>query len=297
MSNISCDACNNLREYAPHFIQNGVDATVAASLKNNMGLNSAVVVNHRNCEDLNDVNDCLIGRMVDELEAYDVCDWKDFNNKYLSNLYETLKALIASDCGQWLRIESLCAILQQLIRPSLQLYGVLPHTYGDQHPENRGGQLEGGWVYERIPTSEEAQGSTWRSSCVGLRLGFLNALSCDGAPIRYLWYSPVFINHILRSDTPPGSIIWSVDKQTALSWGLTEGFWQTYTVSSWAWNYGFVALQGYSGFNFVPIRIQLRVDPDTDRLVLRYYGSVVGVPIPANAEIMTDDGTERITAI
>lgn len=99
MSTIDCSACNDLRNYAPNFVQNGVDDIVAASLKNNTGLNPGLAVLHNDCEDLNDVNDCLIGRMTDELEAYDVCDWKDFMKKHNSNLYETLKAMIAALCG------------------------------------------------------------------------------------------------------------------------------------------------------------------------------------------------------
>lgn len=112
MSNISCDACNNLREYAPEFVQNGVNENVCASLMNNTGLNPGLTVLHDNCDDLHDVNDCLIGRMTDELEAYDVCDWKDFMQKQNSNLYETLKAIICSTCGLWKKLcESLASML------------------------------------------------------------------------------------------------------------------------------------------------------------------------------------------
>lgn len=114
MSNISCDACNNLREYAPNFVQNGVTDDVCASLENNTGLNPGLTVLHDNCEDLHDVNDCLIGRMTDEVEAYDICDWKDFTKKFLGNLYETLKALICSMCGLWARVDTLCAAIANL---------------------------------------------------------------------------------------------------------------------------------------------------------------------------------------
>lgn len=114
MSEISCSACNDLREYAPNFVQNGVIDGVAASLINNTGFNPALTVLHKNCEDLNDANDCLIGRMGDELEAYDVCDWKKFMGKYIPNNYELLKAMIAGACGQWEFLEKLCSTVDTL---------------------------------------------------------------------------------------------------------------------------------------------------------------------------------------
>lgn len=115
MSTISCDSCSNLREHAPEFVQNGVTDDISASLKNNTGLNPASLVLHSNCDDLNDANDCLIGRMSQELEAYDVCDWKAFMGKFLPNDYEVLKGVIASMCGLWTRSERLCASVDNLL--------------------------------------------------------------------------------------------------------------------------------------------------------------------------------------
>lgn len=116
MSTIDCSACNDLREYAPNFVQNGTNEEVCASLMNNTGLNPGLTVLHDNCEDLHDVNDCLIGRMTDELEAYDVCDWKDFMKKHNSNLYELLKAIICNDCGLWIKLCESVKGLFNLIR-------------------------------------------------------------------------------------------------------------------------------------------------------------------------------------
>ena len=101
MSKPSCDACTELREYAPEFVMSGVTERVATSLKNNTGLNPSLAAIHDNCEDLQDVVDCLIGRLGQELEAHDVCDWKDFMSRLTPNLYETLKAMIMDSCGQW----------------------------------------------------------------------------------------------------------------------------------------------------------------------------------------------------
>lgn len=115
MSQPSCDACTELREYAPEFVMNGVTDNVCASLGNNTGLNPALSPRHTNCEDMKDVVDCLIGRKVQELEKLDVCDWKDFMSGFGPNLYETLKAMVCGDCGQWTRIENICNSIDNLL--------------------------------------------------------------------------------------------------------------------------------------------------------------------------------------
>lgn len=127
MSNINCESCTDLREYAPEFVQNGVTTRIATSLKNNTGLNPGLSVLHENCEDLNDANDCLIGRMPQELAAYDVCDWKEFMAKLLPNQYEVLKAIIAGDCGQWTRITSLCESVDNI-------FGLIQGSSAKSHP-------------------------------------------------------------------------------------------------------------------------------------------------------------------
>lgn len=105
MSEQSCTACNDLREYAPEFVVNGVTDSVCAHLANNEGLSGAD--GHEDCDDLHDVNDCLIGNLEDEIDAYEVCDWKDYLLKLVPNLYETLKAIICSICGLWAKVKEL----------------------------------------------------------------------------------------------------------------------------------------------------------------------------------------------
>lgn len=111
MSNIDCNACDSLRQTSPDFVLNGVTETVVASLKNNTGINPALTVLHDNCEDLNMLNDCLVGRMGDEVKAYDNCDWKEFMGKFIPNNYELLKAMIANECGIW---STMCASISSL---------------------------------------------------------------------------------------------------------------------------------------------------------------------------------------
>lgn len=101
MSDLNCNSCNELRQNAAEFVTNGVTEAVCNSLKNDTGFNAALSVQHTNCEDLHDANDCLIGMMAKEVEAYEACDWKVYAKKFVGNIYEVLKAMICSMCGIW----------------------------------------------------------------------------------------------------------------------------------------------------------------------------------------------------
>lgn len=128
MSKPSCDACSNLREYNANFIMNGVTDDIAASLANNTGLNACLTDLHTDCEDLNDVNDCLIGHMDDDVDNYEVCDWKSLAHNFFPNLYETLKAMIASICGLWTKtatIEKSISELTTTVCNSLNEVGIV----------------------------------------------------------------------------------------------------------------------------------------------------------------------------
>lgn len=99
MSEVSCTACQELREVAPEFVANGVTDTVCESLAADTGFDST---NGNDDEtDLHLANDCLIGRMADEINAYDTCDWKEFMKKYIGNDYEVNKGIICALGGLW----------------------------------------------------------------------------------------------------------------------------------------------------------------------------------------------------
>lgn len=112
-TNKDCQSCENLREYAPEFVLNGVTDNVCASLANDTGFNPSS--GHNDCEDLDDANDCLIGNMEDEVDAYDVCDWKEFMKKFIPNVWTVIKAMICSMCGQWSFIHCVHTALKNLI--------------------------------------------------------------------------------------------------------------------------------------------------------------------------------------
>lgn len=99
----NCSACSELQEDSANFVQNGVTTQVCNSLKNNTGFNPSS--GHNDCTDLDDANDCLIGNMEDEVDAYDVCGWKEFMPKFIHNLWNVIKAIICAICGLWTKTE------------------------------------------------------------------------------------------------------------------------------------------------------------------------------------------------
>lgn len=95
----NCKACSDLREYAPEFVTNGVTDNVFLNLENDNGLGNNE--DHTDCDDLVDAVDCLVGNMDDEIEAYEICSWKDYMHKLVPNLHQTIKAVIGAICGLW----------------------------------------------------------------------------------------------------------------------------------------------------------------------------------------------------
>lgn len=103
MANIQCDACENLRENAPNLIVNGFTDTECANLKVGKGLGGS----GDNCEDVSDMNDCFVGMMDNEVDAYDNCDWKKFMHNFIPNVWSVLKAIICWLCGLDCRVNTL----------------------------------------------------------------------------------------------------------------------------------------------------------------------------------------------
>lgn len=104
MSEVSCTACQELREDAPEFVTRGVTSKVCNSLANDTGLDATN--GNNDATDLHTANDCLIGRMEDEINSYDTCDWKKFMKLFNRNIYEMLKAIICALRGIWLKIHN-----------------------------------------------------------------------------------------------------------------------------------------------------------------------------------------------
>lgn len=126
-----CESCEKLKKENADFILNGVTEAICASLMSNTGLTKAL--GHKNCEDLKDIVECLIGQQLDKIEGFDICDWETFTKEFLANLKTTLDALVCSDCGQWLEIEKLWIeigkIWEEINNIKNQLHSLLSNNY------------------------------------------------------------------------------------------------------------------------------------------------------------------------
>lgn len=111
MANVDCTSCDELRTLSPAYAQNGVTTAVCNSLKNNTGLNGRST----DCNDLDVVNDCTVGLMDDQLEAYDTCDWKEFMHKYIPNNHAFNKAMVCAMCGVFDKLDWLTCMINFLM--------------------------------------------------------------------------------------------------------------------------------------------------------------------------------------
>lgn len=105
MAELNCEACAEIKDKIPELAVNGFDETMCTSLKNDTGLKPSV--GHNDCTDLENLNDCLVGNMAEELEDYDTCDWKEFMRNFIPNLWTNLKAIGCAICGIWTNIHNL----------------------------------------------------------------------------------------------------------------------------------------------------------------------------------------------
>lgn len=113
MANTNCEACEAIRQTDPNLIVNGFTDTECNSLKNDTGLSPTS--GNNDCTDLDNLNDCLVGNGATEVEAYDVCDWKEFMKKFIPNVWTVLKGIICAICGLWTNIHCLYGSIGKLI--------------------------------------------------------------------------------------------------------------------------------------------------------------------------------------
>lgn len=105
MADYSCAACEDLRQTDPNFVVNGLTDTECTSLGNDTGLNPSK--GHTDCTDLNDMNDCLVKNMENEINSYNVCSWKTYMKALVNNLWTMFKGIICALCGIWTNIHNL----------------------------------------------------------------------------------------------------------------------------------------------------------------------------------------------
>ena len=112
MSKINCEACSQLKSVDPNLAVNGWSDTECTSFKNNTGLNPSKGRN--DCQDLELLNDCLIGNMEKEVDSYGNCDWREFAKRFIPNLWTVLTAIKCALCGIWSRLSRYDCLIDAL---------------------------------------------------------------------------------------------------------------------------------------------------------------------------------------
>lgn len=254
MANMKCDACDSLKNTDPNLAVNGWSDTECASMKNDTGLNPTS--GHNDCTDLELLNDCLVGGMAQEVEAYNNCDWKEFAKKFIPNLWTVLTAINCAICGIWTNIHnlwsrlgdilkmisSLCELVNAAISPSAPIYGIFPRT-----PDEGQRARTCGFIPNKngrpalIDIGRHTEGGSHHGEYytgVGIYWGSVNALNCTTQAIyqRNFW-KPYIWGMKLNKDLNKGDAIWVISKselQRMTTW--SDALWQSYTDESWTWN-------------------------------------------------------------
>lgn len=231
MSDYNCESCSELKTDSSEFVLNGVTDNVATSLKNDTGFSTSN--SNDDCTDLNYANDCLIGRLDDELEAYDTCQWKEYMHKFIPNLYELLKAMIAAICGLWTnvhnlwtnvntlfdRVNAMCSLISSAVQPQLGCYGI---RWGTQKIAKECGTLDimsgsTAWI-----EGYSDQVSSW----FGLGFQKISSEDCSGKKSTYTLYNVKGLNVKFNGTPTKQTSLWHIDKTTALSFGFPEALWE-----------------------------------------------------------------------
>lgn len=106
-----CTACESLKTYAHEFLVHGVTEEIANGFYNNTGF--VKTDKRKNCEDLQNANDCLIFGENEKASMYNQCDWQEAYATITNNVGIMYELLIHSDCGQWDQIDALWKALQE----------------------------------------------------------------------------------------------------------------------------------------------------------------------------------------
>lgn len=240
MANINCSACEDIREVAPGLVVNGFDDTMCASLKNDTGLSPSS--GHNDCTDLNNMNDCLVGNMETEVDAYDVCDWKEFMKKFIGNVWTVLKGIICSICGIWTNVHELqdrqvdlCQLLDQVSSPNLLPYGILPLAETSTAIARRCGTATSTVI--RMPDDGTLNPYTKAGQNIGISYASMTVHSCTSSRQEMLeWIAPSHYYYKLASGASSGDILWKITKSEAQSViGISDYLWTVFTQSSWTW--------------------------------------------------------------
>lgn len=247
MANTNCESCNNLKTYSPNVVVNGMGNTECASLKNDTGLNPSS--GHNDCTDLDHMNNCFVGTLEDEIENYEVCDWRDFAKMLVGNLWNVNKAIICAICGIWSNIHSLwsrtnelaetieniCKLQEATLQHPVYQYGMLPNGASAR----RGGTLgtKNGSVILAARPHSDLSDAVWLAQNVGIRYGKLNAESCStGSCVRHEWIAPDIIGYKFNQAPAYDDVLWYCSESVAKdTFGMTDEQWNAKVANPVGW--------------------------------------------------------------
>ena len=306
MSSLNCESCDNLRETSPEYVLNGTTTAICNSLKNDTGLNPNLSTLHTNAEDLHDINDCTIGRLAQEIEGYDVCNWKEFEKTHVSNEYELLKAMICSEDGQWQNIHDLwdfardvCQKADQALFPSGIAYGAFPYATNQNRVLGTINTKSGQPLLSVYDKSDVENPDTWPVVGPGIQLSVQTLSRCsDGACQKYVRVMPWFYCVYMNANVAIGDILWYARTSDLLAkTGVPAEFIHTFRRNvtpedryggGWRWSQG-----TDDTTNHKQAWMRLHIDPENefgeDYIVLVYEGSSYPVEAPGRQVVLGSD--------
>lgn len=123
-----CKACEDLQTYAPDFVIKGVTDEMCNNLESNQGLMNK---GRKNCTDLHNAIDCLVGGMAEKAQSYDPCKPNQLVEDLAKNIMHVMDMLACSDCGQWEQIELIWEEIQKIWDAIHDLQDALGTASGD----------------------------------------------------------------------------------------------------------------------------------------------------------------------
>lgn len=296
MAELNCSACEDLRQDAPNFINYGLTDTECASLGNDTGLNPSS--GNDDCEDLNNMNDCLVGNMQEEVDAYEVCDWKEFMKLFIGNVWTVIKGIICAICGIWTnihelyeRFEYLCSLLNVAMNPNAPVYGIFPRNTSSSQIARTCGTIP---TINGRPALIDAHATSHNADVytgVGLRWGKTDSVNCSTGARRHTYFwKPYIWGYELNKDVQIGDALWVITKsqlQSLTEWSDT--LWQSYTDESWTWTEHRI-VRGADSHKMVWLRLHVGdAGYSNDYLVLTFQGTSYPNAVP-NYDALLNEG-------
>lgn len=241
MATNNCSACSDLREVAPELFVNGLTEDMITSLQNNTGLVTSN--DNDDCDDLNNMDDCLIGNMASEIDSYEVCDWKTYMKRFVPNVWTVIKGIIAALCGLWTKVDDvsdtqadMCKLLDQIANPTLLPYGILPLATTTTAQARRCGTATDKVV--KMPDDGTLNEYTKSGQNIGIGYASMTITGCSSGKQEMLeWIAPNHYYYKLASGAESGDILWKITKTEAQSTiGISDYLWNLFVQSSWTWH-------------------------------------------------------------